>query len=108
MNSGEIVGDIALYFVAVMSFVFAYLIGIKGKTELLHSYHIKRLKEEDKPIFAKKVGIGQLVLSFGMFIMPTVRLIFKTHIGYIIGTIIVITGTIYVLSVIIKYNKGLF
>ena len=108
MNCGELIGDVAIYFVAVMSFVFAYLIGIKEQITLLHSYHIKRIKENDKRIFAKKIGVGQLVLGLGFLIMPTVRLLFKVHIGYIIGTIITLLGTVYIIAVIIRYNKGLF
>lgn len=108
MDRGELVGDTVLYFVSALAFVFAYLIGVKKKINLLHSYHIKRIKEEDIPIFAKKIGAGTLVMGLGLFIVPILRMLFNIHKGYIIGMTLAFFATVYTLSVIKKYNKGLF
>ena len=40
---------------------------MKGNISSLHSYHRKRVKEEDKAIFGKKVGIGTIVCGSGIF-----------------------------------------
>ena len=35
----------------------------KGNISLLHSYHRKRIKEEDIKPFGKKVGIGTIIIG---------------------------------------------
>lgn len=48
--------------------IFGYLIGTKGKINLIHSYHYKYVKEEDKQMYTYMVGRALSVLAWGIAI----------------------------------------
>lgn len=90
------------------------LIGIgianmKGNISMLHSYHRKRIKDEDKRPFGTKVGIGTIIT--GVTIIINAVVIYITGSEDIANWIITIGFTLgigIILYSIIKYNKGLF
>ena len=49
-------------------FIVIGILNIKGNISMLHSYHIDKISEEDKPIFAKLVGIGVIVVGISIAI----------------------------------------
>ena len=87
----------------------------KGNLSLLHSYHYKRVKEEDKPIFGKLVGIGSIIIGVGMifasgsFYLSTLltNAIFEI-LGYVFLILGMVVGLIIEFYAMIKYNKGIF
>lgn len=80
--------------------VLGYFLGVKQKISLLHSYHYKRVMEEDKPIVCKWSGIGVTIVGVGILLMPLL--------GETVGSIVALLGLVPSLGVIIKYNHGLF
>ena len=82
---------------------------------MLHSYHIKRVSEEDKIPFGKMVGLGMIIIGIALIIMGVltylaVSLQNKTY--STIGQAVLIAGlasglgiTFYAMK---KYNKGIF
>ena len=100
--------------------IFWILIGIgvlntKGNVSMLHSYHTKKVKEEDKPKFGKLVGIGMIIIGFGIIASGACLLmniytennLFLTLniVLFIIGFVI---GFGFILYAMNKYNGGLF
>ena len=87
----------------------------KGNISMLHSYHIKRVSEEDKIPFGKMVGLGMIIIGIALIIMGAltylaVSLQNKTY--STIGQAVLIAGlasglgsTFYAMK---KYNKGIF
>ena len=53
----------------------SYQIGIKENITLLHGYHYTQLDPKDKKVFTKKIGIGTLLVSIGILVMPIINLI---------------------------------
>ena len=104
--------------VIIVISLIVFLIGCsnsKGNISSLHSYHTKRIEEENKIIFGKKVGRGMRIVSLGLifygatFILEEVYnniqiITYCNYAGIIFGAL----GLIVCLSAIIKYNKGLF
>lgn len=91
------------------------ILNIKGNISLLHSYHRKRVKEEDKIPFGKLVGIGSIIIGCAVIIMGSFNLIatsLQKEIFSLIGTIILIVGLVLGFAIILyalfKYNKGIF
>ncbi len=87
----------------------------RGNISMLHSYHIHRVKEEDKLPLGKKVGIGMIILGsgivissvFSFFAVLTQNEIFE-HIGMGIMGAGIGVGLVISLKAISKYNKGIF
>ncbi len=91
------------------------IMNIKGNVSMLHSYHTKNVKEEDKKPFGKMVGIGMLIIGgtiivSGILFGLTIKL--ENNIYMIIGNIIMIIGLIVGMFIsfyaLKKYNKGIF
>ena len=81
----------------------------KGNINLLHSYHRKRVKEEDKPIMGKICGIGMLVIAFSLISQGVLLIIDPTSsIANLIMYVGLAIGIAFNFYAIIKYNKGLF
>ncbi len=102
-------------FVLGIVFVVIGITQTKGNLSLLHSYHYKRVKEQDKPIFGKLVGIGSIIIGVGMifasgsFYLATLltKNIFEI-LGYVFLVLGLLVGLIISFYAMIKYNKGIF
>lgn len=96
-------------------FIFIGISNMKGNISTLHSYHRKRVKEEDKLPLGKRVGIGIIIVGITIIISGIMLIlmiytnneIFET-IGSIITAIGIIVGITISLLAINKYNNGLF
>lgn len=107
------------------SYIFTIIFGIiciiigflntKGNISLLHSYHRKRVKEEDRIPFGKKVGIGTIIIGVSLIIFGTLMYIAEllnnniyTYVGNTILIIGFIIGIGFNFYAMFKYNKGIF
>ena len=75
----------------------SYQIGIKENITLLHGYHYTQLDPKDKKVFTKKIGIGTLLVSIGILVMPIINLISHSELGYYIGLILIFAGVFYII-----------
>lgn len=87
----------------------------KGNISSLHSYHTKRIKEEDKLPFGKKIGLGTIIIGCDLIaysILSIVMLITNQIIYTTIGNIILVLGLLvgfsFIFYALFKYNKGIF
>ena len=91
------------------------IINMTGNISTLHSYHRKRVSEEDKKSFGRAVGLGTLLcgLSYIFFgcmfaiyeLTEALPLVWVGVGGLLAG---MACGIVLSLRAIIKYNKGLF
>ncbi len=91
------------------------ILNAKGDISTLHSYHRKRVSEEDRIPFGKKVGLGMLIIGVALIIFGGFTFLANTltnNIFIIIGSVILVIGLIVGLGLsfyaMIKYNKGIF
>ena len=106
--------NIAAIVIGVL-FIFIGVGNCRGKLSMLHSYHQKRVREEDRPIFGKLVGSGIITVGVALILMGTFTLLadrLQMEVCRIIGTALLITGLVVGLGIsffaMIKYNKGIF
>ena len=94
------------------------IIGIKnrnGNISMLHSYHVKNVKEEDKLPFGKLIGLGMCIVGVTLIIGGSILFIAEyiynellskiSMLIYIIGFAFGFSIMFYALK---KYNKGIF
>lgn len=86
-----------------------------GNISLIHSYHYKRVKEEDKGVFCKLMGVGTIIIGACITIGGLLSLIaYKTAnasleiTSYVISISGLVIGVAFFLYAMIKYNKGIF
>ena len=86
-----------------------------GNISMLHSYHRKRVSEEDRIPFGKAVGSGFIIIGGGMVIaggLTFAATLLENNICETVGKIAVIAGLVVGLGIsfyaMIKYNKGIF
>ena len=88
---------------------------MKGNISMLHSYHTKRVSEEDRLPFGRLVGIGIIII--GIAILIAGGLLYAAEITandafMIAGNALLaagfVAGLIPVFYAMKKYNKGIF
>ena len=105
----------------IMTIIFGALlcvlgaINMTGNVSSLHSYHTKRVKEEDKKPFGRLVGSGTLIIGVGLVVKSILSMVYSStqNAAYeLVGSVILIAGFVVGLGLnffaMIKYNKGIF
>lgn len=106
------------FIVPVILGVFIIILGVinlKGNISTLHWYHRQRITEENRMPFARKIGIGTIIIGGTLIITECLYLIAdkgQIPLMQILGTIVLIggilIGAIFIIFALIKYNKGIF
>ena len=87
----------------------------KGNISMLHTYHRKRVSEEDRLPFGKLVGLGMIIIGIGLIIASGLLFLsayLQENIYAIAGNVVLGIG--FAVGLIInfyamkKYNKGIF
>ena len=104
--------------VTVLIGVVLILIGIsnrKGNISMLHSYHRKRVTEEDRLTFGKTVGNGMILMGISLIVaggLIAVGICLEQSVYATAGMIVMGVGFAAGLGIafyaMIKYNKGIF
>ena len=91
------------------------IINMSGNINTLHSYHRRRVRNEDVKKMGRAVGIGMLLCGIGTIALGIGFLVFDTTgspiwtiLGYVSFAIIFGAGITTTIISICKYNKGLF
>ena len=98
--------------------VMCIVIGImntRGNISMLHSYHRKRVTEEDILPFGKRVGAGMIIVGIAIIIFSALSAItlktdnqLFTVIGVAVMLIGMVAGFALIFHAMKKYNKGIF
>ena len=91
------------------------VINMTGNISSLHSYHRKRVTEENKKPFGRLVGMGTIIIGISLVIFGTLNflseqlqsppLVIVGNVALIIGIVIGLAMNFYAM---IKYNHGIF
>ena len=105
-------------FVPVILGIVILLIGVsnmKGNISSIHSYHRKRVTEENRIPFGKTVGLGTVICGASLVLFGALTFVserIQSNILMVISSALLIIGLIAGLGIsfygMIKYNKGIF
>ena len=106
--------SISLFILGII-LIFVGISNTKGNISSLHSYHRKRVAEDDRIPFGNKVGLGTIISGCGVIIlsiMSMVTLLTNINVFTTIGYVFLVLGLVIGLAIsfcaMIKYNKGIF
>jgi len=84
------------------------LIWKKEKISLIHSYHYKKVKEENKKAYTEQMGKGISILGFGMILTGILNYTLNTILGWIVLVISFVLGFAFIIKAQKKFNGGIF
>ena len=91
------------------------ILNMRGNISSLHSYHRRRVSEEDRIPFGKRIGLGTVICGVSLALFGVLEAVSEktgNQALVLVGTVLLIIGLIVglVLSfwAMIKYNKGIF
>ena len=100
--------ELIIQIIIGLVFIVIGIFNTKGNISLLHSYHRKRIKEEDIKPFGKKVGIGTIIIGITIILAGLFAFLSYANISKVVLIIGLITGCIIIFYALFKYNKGIF
>ena len=90
-------------------------INMTGNISSLHSYHRRRVRDEDKKPLGRRVGVGSILCGLACIVFGVTQLAFEqtgSATYTVIGTAVLLAGIgvggVVMIAAIMKYNKGLF
>ena len=108
----------AEYICAIVVGIVFTVIGIfnrLGHIEMIHSYHRKRVTEEDRIPFGQMVGLGMIIIGISIVlsgILSVFSVLTNTALLELLGTVFVLVGLVvgfvFIDYALFKYNKGIF
>ena len=101
-------GELVLQIVIGFALIVIGILNIKGNVSMLHSYHTKRVKDEDILPFGKRVGTGSIIVGISIVLAGLVSILNYEIISNVIIGVGLGIGLIIIFSAMIKYNKGIF
>lgn len=88
---------------------------MRGNISTLHRYHRKRVSEENRIPFGRKVGLGSIIVGCSVilkacfqFVAEKQNILLLNTLGTVILIVGLATGFAIIIYAMIKYNKGLF
>lgn len=107
--------ELAISIVIGIALIAIGIFNIMGYLGMLHSYHVKRVSEQDKKPFGRLVGAGMIVIGVSVIVSTSLFYAYE-KLGNrslnVAGSIVMISGFVIGLGLsfyaMIKYNKGIF
>ena len=91
------------------------IMNMMGNINTLHSYHRKRVAEEDRFPFGRRVGAGTIIVGCVLIVKVVMQFAAEKAVNPAldtIGTVILgaggLVGFIIIILAMMKYNKGLW
>ena len=99
--------NLIISLVGVLMLILAYAIGVKKKINLMHDYHIQRIKPQDVDAYVKTIGLGLLIIALGFLVFVGINLLLQNA-----SVLIIFLGFAIGISIMVyaqyKYNGGIF
>lgn len=92
----------------VLCVFLGWLVWKKGKISLLHSYHYKRVRQEDFPVYTAIMGKETIRIGMGLIGLAAINFALQTQGGWLWFGICFSTALLRMHMAQKKYNGGWF
>ena len=100
-----------LVLMVLLGVLFLYLgwrIWKRKEITLIHSYHYKKVSEEDKKAYTEEMGKAMIYFGVGMILTGTINFMTNTTYSWLFFILFFILGIIKMLKAQKRYNNGIF
>ena len=94
--------------VGIILIVLGIITWKKQTTAFLHSYHYKKVKEEDLPAYTRQMGIGQIVIGIAFCLAALFRLLSQMTVSWVVLAVGVVIGAALIFKAQSNHNGSLF
>jgi uncharacterized membrane protein len=102
---GRIIGVFITGTTGIPIAVLGLLLWTKEKINLLHDYHVDKVKPKNRKVFCKQSGIGLIVIGVGLIITAVILGITDSAYSFICFAACFAVGLIMLIAAGRKYNR---
>lgn len=99
---------VILLFIGSLFLYLGWRIWKREQITLIHSYHYKRVLDEDKAAYTETMGKACIVMGIGLLLTAGINFLSNTSYGWLVFGISFLLGIAAFLQAQYKYNGGLF
>lgn len=99
---------IAIAAIGIVLIVLGIITWKKQTTAFLHSYHYKKVEEDELPEYTKRMGIGQIIIGIAFCLAAVFRLLSKRTVSWVIFIAGLAAGVAVILKAQSDHNGSLF
>ena len=107
--------EIFVFFIVGAVCIVIGIFNWKGNISTIHSYHRRRVSEQDRLPFGRMMGLGTILIGAAMVIcgiFTALAQLWALPLLSVVGSVIMIIGLVAGVGLsfyaMIKYNKGIF
>ena len=93
--------------IGALCIVLGLLVWLKKMVKILHSYHYKKVKEEDIPAYTRLVGISLILVGVGIAVTGVLDL-FNIALWWVSLVVGIVAGMTLLIVAQKKYNGSIF
>lgn len=101
-----LIGLIVFLGVAILFFVFGWLLWKKQRIDLVNAWHTRNVKKEDVPAYTKLMGLSLIAIGAGCLVTGIVACILEETLGWIALPVGFVVGFALIWKAQKKYNGG--
>lgn len=92
----------------VILLVLGWQIWKNEKITLIHSYHYKNVRDENKKAYTTEIGMAAIIIAIGIILTGIVDYTTQSVYGWYVFLFSFAVGVILIIHTQIKYNGGIF
>lgn len=92
----------------VILLVLGWQIWKNEKITLIHSYHYKNVRDENKKAYTTEIGMAAIIIAIGIILTGIVDYTTQSVYGWYVFLFSFAVGVILIIHAQIKYNGGIF
>ena len=92
----------------VILLVLGWQIWKNEKITLIHSYHYKNVRDENKKAYTTEIGMAAIIIAIGIILTGIVDYTTQSVYGWYVFLFSFAVGVILTIHAQIKYNGGIF
>lgn len=104
----QIIFVVTMVLCGILFLILGLLLWKKQKIGLIHDYHYKRVKEEDKKSYTAIMGKAMITMGIGMAVSGIVGAFVDSALTGIPFGVAFLIGLVWMSYGQMKYNKGIF
>lgn len=102
---GRIIGSAVCGVIGIVLLILGLLVWKKEKINILHDYHVDKVRPEDRAAFCKLSGIGIVLIGAGLILTAAVFALTESVHSFLVFAAGMAAGLALLITAGVKYNR---